>query len=285
MRTLLILGAIAVIGLAGAAIFIWSGVYNVAATAQHTAPVYWLLEIAMRRAVVNRARDIRVPDLTGADVRARGIELYRGNCVPCHGAPGIAPEPFALGMMPVPANLALTARQWSAAELFWVVQHGVKTTGMPAWAYRMPEADLWAVVAFLTTLPTLSPADYAELAARAVSATAGMRDAAPAAEVAPLSFEASPAEAVQRGKTALQQYACVTCHVIPDVVGAHMTVGPPLTGIANRKYLAGVLPNSPDNMVRWLRAPQRIAPGSAMPDLGVTERDAHDIAAFLGTLR
>ena len=279
MRTFAILAVLAAIGLAGAALFIGSGVYNVAATAQHTAPVYWLLEIAMRRAVAHHARDIRVPDLSGTELRARGLALYRDNCVPCHGAPGVAPQSFALGMMPVPANLALTARQWPAAELFWVVQHGVKTTGMPAWAFRMPEADLWAVVAFLVTLPTLSPAAYAEQAARVVAP-------APLNDGSAIALEPRfAADAVQRGKMALQQYACVTCHVIPHVVGAHMTVGPPLTGIANRKYLAGVLPNSPDNMVRWLRAPQQVAPGSAMPDLGITEQDARDMAAFLGTLR
>jgi cytochrome c1 len=62
-------------------------------------------------------------------------------------------------------------------------------------------------------------------------------------------------------------------------------VGPPLKGIASRVMLGGVLPNSPANMVLWLRAPQQVAPLTAMPDLGVTERDARDIAAYLATLK
>ncbi|HSK11346.1 MAG TPA: c-type cytochrome [Vicinamibacterales bacterium] len=84
-----------------------------------------------------------------------------------------------------------------------------------------------------------------------------------------------------RGAVALRQYACSTCHVIPGIVGADALVGPPLNGIGSRKYLAGVLQNTPENMVHWIRYPQEAAPLSAMPDLGVTERDARDMVAYL----
>ena len=90
---------------------------------------------------------------------------------------------------------------------------------------------------------------------------------------------------LQRGKLALQQYACVTCHVIPGVVGANKPVGPSLVGIGSRKYLAGAVPNTADNMIFWLRFPQQVAPGSAMPNLGVAPRDARDMAMFLETLK
>jgi cytochrome c2 len=88
-----------------------------------------------------------------------------------------------------------------------------------------------------------------------------------------------------RGRKAIHQYACVTCHAIPGIVGPNAPVGPPLAAIGTRGFIAGVLPNTPQNMVRWLRHPQAVNPRSAMPDLGVTERDAHDIAAYLSTLR
>jgi len=88
-----------------------------------------------------------------------------------------------------------------------------------------------------------------------------------------------------RGRIALQQYACTTCHVIPGIVGAKGLAGPPLTGWANRIYIAGLLPNTPDDLVLWLRDPQRISPGTAMPNLGVTERDAWDMAAYLFSLK
>lgn len=276
MRTLVILAVLAVLAMASAALFVHSGVYNVAATEQHTAPVYWILELTMRRSVLRRAQEIEVPPLTEPATIERGLRLHHTNCVPCHGAPGIAPDGFALGMMPVPASLALTAREWQPAEVYWVVKHGIKTSGMPAWEFRLADADLWAIVAFVAILPTLSPEEYRDRA-RAVAPLVAA-DAAPAAS----SADRGNAE---RGKIALQQYACVTCHVIPGVVGANKTVGPSLPGIASRKYLAGVIPNTPDNMIRWLRSPQQIAPHSAMPDLGVAERDARDMAMFLDTLK
>ena len=90
---------------------------------------------------------------------------------------------------------------------------------------------------------------------------------------------------IERGRVAIRQYACQTCHVVPGVIGAEALVGPPLNGIASRRYLAGVLTNTPDHMIEWLRNPQEIDPLSAMPDVDVTERDARDIAAYLYTLR
>lgn len=85
----------------------------------------------------------------------------------------------------------------------------------------------------------------------------------------------------ERGVVAIQHYSCASCHRIPGIVGAKSLVGPPLTGMAKRKYIAGFLPNTPENMLRWLKNPQHLAPASAMPDVGVTDADARDIAAYL----
>lgn len=87
-----------------------------------------------------------------------------------------------------------------------------------------------------------------------------------------------------RGVVALQHYSCASCHHIPGIVGATSWVGPPLGRMARRKYIAGVLPNTPDNMLRWLRNPLEFAPRSAMPDVGVSDQDARDIAAYLYSL-
>jgi cytochrome c2 len=87
-----------------------------------------------------------------------------------------------------------------------------------------------------------------------------------------------------RGRDAIRRYGCWTCHTIPGVAGASATVGPPLTGLANRAYVAG-RPNTPDQLVRWVRHPQEVRSPTPMPDLGVTETDGRDIAAFLYTLR
>jgi cytochrome c len=88
-----------------------------------------------------------------------------------------------------------------------------------------------------------------------------------------------------RGPSAIGRYGCGSCHTIPNVNGANGLIGPPLTGIASRAYLAGRLTNSPDNMIRWIQHPQHVEPGNVMPEMGVTDADARDIAAFLYTLR
>ncbi|HEX4495533.1 MAG TPA: c-type cytochrome [Thermoanaerobaculia bacterium] len=88
-----------------------------------------------------------------------------------------------------------------------------------------------------------------------------------------------------RGKEAIQRYACATCHVIPGVEGAKGQVGPSLEGIGSRPQLSAKLPNTPPNLIRWIREPQDVLPGTAMPVLGVTEQDGKDIAAYLYTLR
>jgi cytochrome c len=88
-----------------------------------------------------------------------------------------------------------------------------------------------------------------------------------------------------RGKEAIQRYACATCHVIPGVEGAKGQVGPSLEGIGSRPQLSAKLPNTPANLIRWIREPQDVLPGTAMPVLGVTEQDGKDIAAYLYTLR
>jgi cytochrome c2 len=80
-------------------------------------------------------------------------------------------------------------------------------------------------------------------------------------------------------------YACASCHRIPGITGPESPVGPPLEHIASRTILGGVIPNTPENMIRWIRAPQEVTPLTAMPDLGVSERDAVDIAAYLATLK
>ena len=88
-----------------------------------------------------------------------------------------------------------------------------------------------------------------------------------------------------RGRAAIERYGCATCHTIPGVRGAEALVGPPLTQVASRSYIGGVLTNSPENMIRWLRDPRAVDPLTAMPNLGVTDADARDIASYLYTLK
>ena len=88
-----------------------------------------------------------------------------------------------------------------------------------------------------------------------------------------------------RGRMLLQQYGCSACHTIPGVRGANAAIGPSLDRIGRRVYVAGVLPNSPSELARWIRAPDVVKPGTGMPNANVTERDATDMVAYLYQLR
>ena len=274
------LAVVAVAGLAAILAVVYSGWYDSRATRPHTAPVNSLLEVALEQSIKVRAADIEVPELDDPARVRSGFEVFRAHCVQCHGAPGVAPEPFAMGLMPAPASLVTTARQWSAAEIYWVVRYGVKMTGMPAWQYRITDAAIWDVVAFMRVLPTLSATDYRAWDERA----APSRISSAAADPEPDGGRQLSLGDAQAGRDALHQYLCVTCHAIPGVVGANVHVGPPLQGIARQQYIAGILPNTPENMVRWLLDPHAVDPDSAMPGLGLSVRDARDIAAYLYTL-
>lgn len=87
------------------------------------------------------------------------------------------------------------------------------------------------------------------------------------------------------GRRRIEHYGCGSCHTIPGVPGADATVGPPLTGVARRTYLAGHIPNTPENMMEWVRHPRELDDRTAMPEMGVTPQDSRDIVAYLYTLR
>jgi mono/diheme cytochrome c family protein len=277
LRVAISLVVAAVAGVVAVALVIILGVYDVSATAQHTRPVYAIIEVAMRQAIRFHARDLVAPDLDDAVRMRMGRSLYALNCARCHGAPGVAPESFALGLTPSPANLAYAAREWPARELFWTVKYGLKMTGMPAWEFRLSDDEIWSVVAYLQAMPSESPDDYRN----ATSATERGSDQA-VTQPASQSFEEPDP---QRGVVALRQYGCATCHRIPGVVGADTPVGPPLAELARRAFISGAVANNARNLERWIREPQAVHSNSAMPNLGVTERDARDMAAYLTTLR
>lgn len=273
LKTVLLTSA--VLGLAaaaGAAAVVYGGLYNVAATSQHIQPVHTLLETAMRQSVRLRARAIEVPRLDDPQRVLRGAACFRDKCQQCHGGPGVAQGDIGKSMQPLPGPLVDARHHWKARELYWVTKHGIKMSGMPAWEYRLAEEDLWAVVAFLERLPDLTAREYVEQTGR--QATCGPGDAVTTGTLGD----------TRRGARALHQYACNACHSIPGITGSSVHVGPPLDGIARRTMIGGRLANTPDNMVRWLRRTHEVDPRTAMPEMGVTEQDARDIAAYLATL-
>ena len=269
--------------LAGAAV-VFGGLYDVASTTQHWQVTYSLVEKAMRQSVRLRARGIAEPPLADESMALRGAGCFRDKCVQCHGGPGVAPGDPGKSMQPLPGPLVDARRHWRPRELYWLTRHGIRMSGMPAWEFRLREEELWELVAFMQRLPDLDAAQYADWMRRAPPAPAcGAQAQRP--PTPPVTLAAPPPPDVERGRQALYQHACTACHVIPGVVGGDVYVGPPLKGIASRQFIAGTLLNSPENMARWIMQTQQVKPGTAMPQLGVAERDARDMAGYLATLK
>jgi cytochrome c1 len=272
-------GVLALAAAGVAAVIVYGGLYDVASTRQHLQLTHTVLETAMRQAVRLRARDIAEPPLADEAMALRGAGCFRDKCAQCHGAPGVPQGDIGKSMQPLPGPLVDARQHWRPRELYWVTRHGIKMSGMPAWEFRLSEAELWEVVAFMQRLPDLDAGQYARWMQLAPPAPACGRGAATA------DAEADAAADPERGREALHQYACSACHIVPGVTGSRVHVGPPLRGIGSRALIAGTLANTPDNMVRWIRQTQQVKPGSAMPQLEVAPRDARDIAAYLATLR
>ncbi|MCL6713192.1 cytochrome c [Pseudomonas sp. R2.Fl] len=148
---------------AGAAV-VYSGGYNVAADAPHTRPVYALLETARKRSIAVRAADLQPPaDLSDPARIRQGAGNYDAMCTGCHLSPGSGPTELSRGLYPAPPDLTRAAP--SSAEAFWVIKHGIKASGMPAWGTSMGDEYIWNMAAFLQELPKLDRAQYQALVA------------------------------------------------------------------------------------------------------------------------
>jgi len=141
-----------------------SGLYNVAASTGHWRIVDVILRFSMERSVKARApaaAPIRLDDEAMVRLGASHFEL---GCAQCHGSPARPVSPVSLGMLPPPPDLAERVGAWSDGELFWIVRHGIKYAGMPAWPAQRRDDEVWTMVAFLRRLPSLDAATYRRLA-------------------------------------------------------------------------------------------------------------------------
>ncbi|HEX2163039.1 MAG TPA: cytochrome c [Thermoanaerobaculia bacterium] len=167
MKPLLVVLAALAAALAAVAAAVSLGLFEVAATEPHWRPVEWLLATARDRAVAARAGDLAVPPLDHPRLLRRGIALYDRHCVPCHGAPGVDPSPWAWGLNPFPPPLhdAPTPEDPTghAARTYWVVANGIRMSGMPAFGVALSEEETWAVTAVVERLRELSAEDYAAM--------------------------------------------------------------------------------------------------------------------------
>jgi mono/diheme cytochrome c family protein len=143
--------------------FIYSGVYDVGATSPHWAATTWAMATLRDRSIDVHSGGIAVPP--GLEDPAKillGVDHFAAHCAECHGAPGVPKGDIARGLYPAPPDLADRAVDHRPARLFWILKHGLKMSGMPAWPDHSDE-ELWATVAFLQKLPGMSDADYAKL--------------------------------------------------------------------------------------------------------------------------
>lgn len=158
-KTFLGIIVVAAVGLLAIAGFVWSGAYNVAADDPHLGVTYAALEKLRQRSVAARANALDVPADLQDEARIRqGAGNYAAMCMGCHLAPGMGETELSRGLYPAPPNLS--RKTVDAAEAFWVIKHGIKASGMPAWSGSMDDVYIWNMAAFLQVLPEMTPAQY-----------------------------------------------------------------------------------------------------------------------------
>jgi mono/diheme cytochrome c family protein len=172
IKSLLLL---AVLGLGSGVAVMYSGIVNVAADEPHSELVYWLLEETRENSIKVAAQDIEVPDLSDPELLLTGGADYEYMCSSCHLKPGQSESDMSLGLYPAPPNLAVFDDSHKGHEHgdetqavkknFWVIKHGIKASGMPAWGRTHDDQRIWAMVAFIKQLPTLTPEQYQVLTA------------------------------------------------------------------------------------------------------------------------
>lgn len=162
VKTLFVLAGI---GLVGAALFVYFGVFNVAADEPHSRAFFKLAETARERSIAIRAKDIEVPLLDDPAMISSGGADYNEMCTGCHLKPGMEESELRAAMYPQPPDLTKVTRE-DSAQTFWIIKHGIKMSAMPAWGATHDDQRMWAMVAFLKQLPRLTPDQYQILTAR-----------------------------------------------------------------------------------------------------------------------
>jgi mono/diheme cytochrome c family protein len=151
-----VLAAFAAAAMLGAA-FILSGVYNVAASARHFYLTEWVLELLLSRSIDTQSAGVEAPDLSDPALVRLGARHFVSGCQPCHSGPGLEPSPIAQGMYPAAPPLGDNVHDWKDRELFFIIRHGLKYTGMPQWAGYARGDEVWALVAFVRHLRAMTP--------------------------------------------------------------------------------------------------------------------------------
>ncbi|MEQ9691700.1 MAG: c-type cytochrome [Bauldia litoralis] len=160
-----IVGTLAALGIGGFLVA-WSGLFNVAASSGHWSVTTAILEFGLESSVRTQSIGIDPPPLDDDGLARLGANHFATGCAPCHGAPGVERSPIVRNMLPEPPRLGGAIERWDLAELYWVVSHGLKFTGMPAWPAEERRDEVWALVAFLKQVPDMTPGEYRRLTGR-----------------------------------------------------------------------------------------------------------------------
>ncbi len=169
--TVLVLLAIVSLGVA---FYFFTGRYNVAATSPHWDITLEILEMVRNQSIRRYSESVSVPQsLDDPKLREIGFHHYHEMCRLCHGAPGYERTEFARGLYPSPPHLASEAiqKEWSDAKLYWIVDNGLKMTGMPSFGVTHSEKQMWGIIAFLKLLPSLKPDEYRSMVESAAKET------------------------------------------------------------------------------------------------------------------
>lgn len=156
--TLIVLGVLVV----GAAIFVWSGIYNIGADNPHWSATHAAIETLRERSIEARLDDIQPPNLDDPRRIQRGTLSYSAMCTGCHLSPGSDDTEIRPGLYPMPPNLSKEETH-DPRRTFWIIKHGIKLTAMPAWGKTHTDEQIWDMVAFLQKLPGMTPAQYEQL--------------------------------------------------------------------------------------------------------------------------
>jgi len=144
-------------------IIVYSGWYDVSAMNNESGIMKWVFNTTKNNSIESRLDDISVPDLNDSLLIKEGFEHYNEMCVSCHGAPGMEETELSKGLNPRAPYLPKIAKFIEPAELFWATKNGIRMTGMPAWGKTHSDEKIWAIVAFMKMLPTLSGEDYEKM--------------------------------------------------------------------------------------------------------------------------
>jgi cytochrome c553 len=224
-RRVLRAAALLVVLAAGGFLVAASGIIPVKASSGHWGITAWLLHFSMERSVSTQTLWVSEPSLDEPWLAMKGAGHYETGCRPCHGAPDLRSPRIAMAMTPHPPYLPPLIAEWEPEELFYIVKHGVKFTGMPAWPSQERDDEVRAMVAFLLRMPGLDAEAYRRLV---------HGEAPPAGSVAPLPDLTGPPEA-PRAVLA----SCARCHGVHGR-GREVAAFPRLAG-QRRAYFVAAL--------------------------------------------